>query len=232
MNYKNILIVILVVVVVVFGTMYFSSKEKVVAPNEEMTQEDKNIKESTNVEKYLRENISTLSPVPAVLGGTWYVVSVVTDINTNSGVVVYEDGHIQEKRNFSYEVDGNINVTILTIGGEVKEASTGGNLPVATSGTVFTAKLGQTITLSGVEGTLSELVEDSRCPASVQCIQAGTVRVKVNFKYGLLSQNVTLKLSEPFTMSGRSITLIGVKPAKLEPGTISSADYSFTFEIK
>lgn len=67
------------------------------------------------VESYLRENISTLSPVSAVLGGTWYVVSLTIDPTTNSGTVVYEDGHIQEKRNFSYALNEKGAVTSLEV---------------------------------------------------------------------------------------------------------------------
>lgn len=60
--------------------------------------------ERENVEKYLWENIKTLSPVPAVLGGSWYVVSADIDLVKNSGTVIYEDGHIQEEREFTYEI--------------------------------------------------------------------------------------------------------------------------------
>ena len=109
---------------------------------------------------------------------------------------------------------------------------TGGNIPPSTSGTTVAAKLGETITLSGVTGTLKELLQDSRCPIGVQCIQAGTVKVKVHFSYGLLSQDATLTLNEPFTMYGHSITLVGVKPAKTAGVTIAPADYVFTFSIK
>lgn len=45
------------------------------------------------VENYIKENISTLSPEEAVLGGTFYV----TDINfidEHSALISYEDGHI------------------------------------------------------------------------------------------------------------------------------------------
>ncbi len=57
-----------------------------------------------NIEEYLKKNISTLSPVKAVLGGSWYVIGVSTDLAKKSGIVVYEDGHIQEKREFNYEI--------------------------------------------------------------------------------------------------------------------------------
>ena len=71
--------------------------------------------ERTNVESYLRENIAELSPVKAVLGGTWYVVSDTIDLEKNSGTVVYEDGHIQETKNFSYTLDEKGEVASLTI---------------------------------------------------------------------------------------------------------------------
>lgn len=67
------------------------------------------------VEAYLRENIVALSPVPAVLGGTWYVVSLAVDPATNSGTVVYEDGHIQEEREFSFAVGDDEEIVSLEI---------------------------------------------------------------------------------------------------------------------
>ena len=71
--------------------------------------------ERTNVEEYLRENIVTLSPVGAVLGGKWYYMSAIIDLEKNSGLVIYEDGHIQEKRNFSYTLDTKGEVQSLII---------------------------------------------------------------------------------------------------------------------
>ncbi len=74
-----------------------------------------NLNEIENVEAYLKKNISTLSPVKAVLGGTWYVLY--ADINTSgdAGVVTYEDGHIQEKKNFTYTLDASQNVVNLSL---------------------------------------------------------------------------------------------------------------------
>lgn len=62
------------------------------------------LSEREAVEEILWKNINTLSPVKAVLGGTFYVVSMDLDLASNTGKVVYEDGHVQEKREFSYEV--------------------------------------------------------------------------------------------------------------------------------
>jgi len=71
--------------------------------------------ERGNVEDYLHENISTLSPVSAVLGGTWYVISSTVDTVKNSGTVWYEDGHTEERKNFSYTTDAGGKVKSLTI---------------------------------------------------------------------------------------------------------------------
>ncbi len=69
----------------------------------------------SNVETYIRETISTLSPVEPVLGGSWYVVSVEVDAENNSGTVVYEDGHVQEKRDFTFTTDPEGGILTLTI---------------------------------------------------------------------------------------------------------------------
>ena len=73
------------------------------------------LNESESVEVYLRSNIKTLLPVSSVLGGSWYVVSVDLDLAQNTGTVVYEDGHIQEKRVFDYEIDTENKIIKLNI---------------------------------------------------------------------------------------------------------------------
>ncbi len=73
------------------------------------------LNERENIGAYLKKNIATLSPVKPVLGGSWYFLSYIIDTANNSGVVKYEDGHIEEKRNFTYTVDESSNVTSLEI---------------------------------------------------------------------------------------------------------------------
>jgi len=58
------------------------------------------------VEKYLKENISNISPTKEVLGGKFYITK--TDwVGNNSGIVEYEDGHILLKAFFGYEIQIN-----------------------------------------------------------------------------------------------------------------------------
>jgi hypothetical protein len=102
----------------------------------------------------------------------------------------------------------------------------------STAGTVLTARLNQAVSFAGGTGRIIEVLEDSRCPLDVQCIQAGTVRVKVNFTYGALSQNVNLTLNQPYIYSGKSITLTNVSPAPRSTETILPGDYKFTLLVK
>jgi len=73
------------------------------------------IDEREVVDNNLRLDIATLSPVKAQLGGTWYVVGVFVDMAKNSGTVVYEDGHVQEKREFVYTTGENNALTSMMI---------------------------------------------------------------------------------------------------------------------
>ncbi|MES2930206.1 MAG: hypothetical protein V4665_00260 [Patescibacteria group bacterium] len=63
------------------------------------------LSEMRAMEKYIRENIGLLATEETALGGTWYVVSVTIDPDTDTGHVAYEDGHIQSKADFSYTYD-------------------------------------------------------------------------------------------------------------------------------
>ena len=62
------------------------------------------VSESDIVEVYVRENIAALAPEDEVLGGTWYVTSMVIDESTDTGTVEYEDGHIAGTATFGYVI--------------------------------------------------------------------------------------------------------------------------------
>ena len=80
------------------------------------------------------------------------------------------------------------------------------------------------------EVTPLELLEDSRCPLDVQCIQAGTVRILVAVGASPLTQ--TLVLGKPLTVSDAVVTLTDVSPAPYARVAISLADYRFTFSVE
>ncbi len=74
-----------------------------------------NLTKRGSVVNYLQDNIETLSPVKPILGGSWYILYETIDLEKNSGTVVYEDGHAQEKRTFTYTTDKNGVVTGMII---------------------------------------------------------------------------------------------------------------------
>lgn len=65
------------------------------------------LKEKLAVEKYIRNNINSISPVTPVLGGSWYVTSLIVNSISNTGEVHYEDGHITAKAMFVYSYFNN-----------------------------------------------------------------------------------------------------------------------------
>jgi len=59
------------------------------------------------VEKYIRDNVKTIVPEKPVLGGSWYITSVNINPSLKTGMMIYEDGHIQGKKSFSYVRNNN-----------------------------------------------------------------------------------------------------------------------------
>lgn len=94
----------------------------------------------------------------------------------------------------------------------------------------------------GESGKLSEkstleispmgILEDSRCPVDVQCIQAGTVRVRANVIIGTVTSTADFKLGEPLNVGGKTITLVEVAPVKNTKKPITYSDYRFTFKVQ
>lgn len=93
------------------------------------------------------------------------------------------------------------------------------------------AKINQTISAFGIQITPLEVLEDSRCPADVQCIQAGTVRLKMLLKSGENEINATFTLNEPVSTDTATVTLVNVEPGKISTVTALPADYRFFFKV-
>lgn len=93
---SKILKVLLVLLVAFAGLSYWYE-------NAEAPTQDPRDTRIMDIETYVRQNISQLSPEPAVLGGTFYVTDIQTD--GDSGTVSYEDGHIALVADFTYLLD-------------------------------------------------------------------------------------------------------------------------------
>ena len=93
------------------------------------------------------------------------------------------------------------------------------------------AVLKQRILTNGMHITPLEVVNDSRCPIDVQCIQAGTVTVRALIEVGTNSETVVLTLNKATTFVGKRITLVSATPAKSSKQVILPTDYKFGFEV-
>ena len=76
------------------------------------------------------------------------------------------------------------------------------------------------------------ILEDSRCPQDVQCIQAGTVRLSVRMRSASGVSTNSLDLGSSITTEAQEITFLRVSPANKSTGRLSDADYRFTFEVR
>lgn len=93
------------------------------------------------------------------------------------------------------------------------------------------AVLKQRILTNGMHITPLEVVGDSRCPIDVQCIQAGTVTVRVLIEVGTNSETTILTLNKATTFVGKRVTLVSATPAKSSKQVILPTDYKFGFEV-
>jgi hypothetical protein len=93
------------------------------------------------------------------------------------------------------------------------------------------ARIGQKVSAMGVSITPHEIVEDSRCPQGVQCVWAGTVKVRSTLEGGMGVSPVTFEIGFPISTEAEFITLTQVSPYPTA-GTPTNPDtYRFTFEI-
>lgn len=102
-------------------------------------------------------------------------------------------------------------------------------LPKAGSIETVTAALGESVTAFGVTVTPDEVLEDSRCPANANCIQAGTVRVKGELTDGMGTSEMTFELATPVTGEVTIVTLTDVLPVKVSTRQASTSEYRLTF---
>jgi hypothetical protein len=91
--------------------------------------------------------------------------------------------------------------------------------------------LNQKVDVEGETITPLLVLQDSRCPSDVQCIQAGTVRVSTTLQSGVRTLTQVFVLGTPVTLGTEEITLTDVKPVKNSKIIIKSTDYLFTFRV-
>ncbi len=103
--------------------------------------------------------------------------------------------------------------------------------PDATSA-ILTTYLGGNATGLNVTVSPREIVSDSRCPADVQCIWAGTVEVRAALATQVAHGEHVFVLGKPHTFGDFFVTLKEVTPAPIAGEEIPESSYRFVFEVK
>jgi hypothetical protein len=90
--------------------------------------------------------------------------------------------------------------------------------------------LGESVRVGALVATPRRLIEDSRCPANVQCIQAGRVVVSTQLDGDGWQETVPLVLGEPYAVQGTAVTLVSARPEKDSPRRRPRSEYRFVYE--
>jgi hypothetical protein len=95
-----------------------------------------------------------------------------------------------------------------------------------------TAGLNQVATVNGLRIRPIEVIEDSRCPANVQCVWAGRLVVRARMNGSGWTQVRDFQLGVPQAVDNRRVTLVAAEPQKATPGEIDPRTYRFTFDVQ
>jgi hypothetical protein len=93
------------------------------------------------------------------------------------------------------------------------------------------ARLGQTVTVGGPRVTPLAVVEDSRCPAGVQCVWAGRVRLSVRIATGAGTATREMTSGMPLAVADGALTLVEVRPLRRRDSAPAPADCRFGFRF-
>ena len=93
--------------------------------------------------------------------------------------------------------------------------------------------LGQTAFVSGPHVRADRIIEDSRCPADVQCVWAGRLILAATVIGGGWTRQVELTLGVPINIADGKLTLVKAVPARQtnkQQNTLQA--YRFTFDFQ
>ncbi|MDV0439821.1 hypothetical protein [Xanthomonas sacchari] len=111
----------------------------------------------------------------------------------------------------------------------VAGCATGG--PVASRPIEGPVRLGEIAAVDGPRVRPDRVMEDSRCPADVQCIQAGRLVVRATVLGGGWSKEMDLTLGVPVPVADGMLTLVDATPVPISGKTAaSSARFTFKFQ--
>lgn len=92
---------------------------------------------------------------------------------------------------------------------------------------------GKSSFINGVRITLNKIVQDSRCPIDVQCIQAGWVTANVTLKSNTDEETRDITTGkDPIPFDSYQISIEDVKPVRMAGSETKSENYLITFRVR
>lgn len=93
------------------------------------------------------------------------------------------------------------------------------------------AHMNELVSSLGIYITPLQIIEDSRCPANANCIQAGTLKINALLESPSGKSNQTFELNKTVTTETKEVTLVQVEPQAHTGVKIKDTDYIFYFKI-
>jgi len=100
------------------------------------------------------------------------------------------------------------------------------------SARILTLRLSEAGRVGGARITPLAVVEDSRCPAGVQCVHAGTVRVITRISAASGKDEPVLALGQPRRVRELWVTLLGACPTPRVGVRMGAAEYRLSFALR
>ncbi len=103
--------------------------------------------------------------------------------------------------------------------------------PMGATGVVM-ARLNESAPADGILIQVLEVMEDSRCPAEVECFWMGTVKLRVQLSNGMSMSEHIFEVGTTIAIDTKEITLAHVSPQPRAGEKIAPHSYQFLFEIE
>lgn len=165
-----------------------------------------------------------------------------TLVSTQSGLVLHTDAPQEGTQevvyvlplNISGDVRQNIGKRVKVSGvfvkGNVFQTSTIEVVGDAYRGEVM---VGQSVLIQGVRITLNKIVQDSRCPSDVQCIQAGSVTAEVTLQSNTDKEVVQITSGKAAILfDSYKVSIDSINPLPLSTTQISQGEYRIVFKVE
>jgi len=93
-------------------------------------------------------------------------------------------------------------------------------------------RLGEIAAVDGPKVRPDRVIEDSRCPAEVQCVVAGRLIVRATVLGGGWSKQIDLTLGVPVAVADGQLTLVDATAPPADSATASTSNMRFTFRFQ